>query len=289
MSASLVAVRCRIADRAPGPIRGVDALAPLLAGRLGVEPRTIGAGATARATAWAHDLEAARGCLLEAGGQVEDALRAGRAPVLVGSDCSVALTTLPTVARLRPDARVLWLDAHADFHTPQTTRSGFLGGMALAGACGLWPTGFGGAMPAERVVLAGVRDVEPTEREVLGASAVTIIGASLETLVFTQNALDRAAVYVHVDLDVLDPAAFPAWLPAPGGLSPDKLYDLLEAVAGESEVVGLEVTDVEAGEDPLEARAAASTALHVLEPLLDAVAARASAPLPPDPPSRAPR
>ena len=170
---------------------------------------------------------------------------------------------------------MLWLDAHGDFNTPQTTESGFLGGMALAGACGLWPTGFDGAMPPERVVLAGVRDLDAAERELLAASAVTVIGASLETLVFTQNALDRAAVYVHLDLDVLDPATFPAWMPAPGGLTPDKLYDLLEAVVGECEVVGLEVTDVEAGEDPLEARAAASTALHVLEPLLDAVAGRA--------------
>ncbi|MDP8943401.1 MAG: arginase family protein [Actinomycetota bacterium] len=273
MSASVVAIRCRTADRAPGPIRGVEALAPMVANRLGVEPRAIGTGATARTTAWVRDLEESRGCLLEAGGQVEDALRAGRAPVVLASDCSIALTTLPTVARLRSDARVLWLDAHGDFNTPDTTRSGFLGGMALAGACGLWPTGFDGALPPERVVLVGVRDLEPAERELLAHSGVTVVGASLETLVFTQNALDRSAVYVHLDLDVLDPATFPAWMPAPGGLSPDKLYDLLEAVAAECEIVGLELSDVEAGEDPLEARAAASTALHVLEPLLEAVAA----------------
>ena len=53
-------------------------------------------------------------------------------------DCSVCITTLPARrCAARPDARVLWLDAHGDFNTPDTTPSGFLGGMCLAGACGL--------------------------------------------------------------------------------------------------------------------------------------------------------
>ena len=271
----LVALGCRISDRADGPIRGVDGLAPLLANRLGVDARTIGTGARAAETGWRDDLGSARGCLLEAGGQVEDALAAGDKPVLLASDCSIGLTTLPTVARLRPDARVLWLDAHGDFCTPEITTTGFLGGMALAGACGAWDPGLGvGAAPPGRVVLAGARDLEQPERELLERSEVTVIGASLETLVFVQNVLDRAPVYVHLDLDVLDPDAFPAWLPAPGGLAPERLYDVLDAVAGECELVGLEVADVEAPADPLERQNAFSTALEVLEPLLAAVSSR---------------
>ena len=271
MTASLVAMRCRTSDRAAGPIRGVDALLPGAAERLGAEPRLIGGGSRPLETAWRDDLRDSRGCLLEAGGQVEDAIAAGRTPVLLASDCAVGLTTLPAVARLRPDARFLWLDAHGDFNTPDTTTSAFLGGMSLAGACGLWDPGLGaGSVAPERVVLAGVRELEPREREQLEASGVTVIGASLETLVFAQNALDRAPVYVHVDLDVLDPESFPTWLPAPGGLAPDKLYDLLEAVAGECELLGFEVTDIEAPADEGATAAAVSTALHVLEPLLDA-------------------
>ena len=49
--------------------------------------------------------------------------------------------TLPALARTRGDAKLLWLDAHGDFNTPETTGSGYLGGMCLAGACGLWDTG----------------------------------------------------------------------------------------------------------------------------------------------------
>jgi arginase len=76
---------------------------------------------------------------------------------------------------------------------------------------------------------------------------------------------------VHLDLDVLDPEVFPAEFPAPGGLQPDKLYDLLEAVAEDCELVGLEVTAFEAPDDPAERDQAAATAMHVLEPLLDAI------------------
>jgi arginase family enzyme len=178
---------------------------------------------------------------------------------------------LPAALRARPEARVLWLDAHGDFNTPETSPSGYLGGMALAGACGVWDAGVGGAIDPSRVVLVGVRDLDDRERELLEESPVTVIGASLETLVYTQNALDRAPVYLHVDLDVIDPESFPAQFPAPGGIAPDKLYDLLEAVSGECEVIGFEVTAFEAPEDELERQDAASTALRVLEPLLDAV------------------
>ena len=61
---------------------------------------------------------------------MDDALAAGEVPVLLAPECSIALTTLPAVAGHRPDAKVLWLDAHGDFNTPQTTASGYLGGMA---------------------------------------------------------------------------------------------------------------------------------------------------------------
>lgn len=270
---SLVALRCRVSDRTAASMRGVDVFSEPLGRRLGVEARAIGTPAEPRSAGWRDDLAEARGCLLEAGGQVDDALASGRAPVLLASDCAIGLTTLPTVARHRPDARVLWLDAHGDFNTPETTDSGFLGGMGLAGACGEWDAGLAAPIDPSRVVLAGVRALDPLEREALSASAVTVIGASLETLVYTQNALDRAPVFVHLDLDVLDPTAFPAWMPADDGLAPDKLYDLLEAVAGECEVIGFEVTSAHAVDDELEDAAMASTALEVLEPLVAAVAA----------------
>jgi arginase len=249
-----IAMLCRVSERAPHATRA-------LAEALG-EPRFVGSEEEPREASWEDDLRDARGCLLESGGQVDDALEGGRFPLLVAGDCSVAMTTLAAVRRHRPDARVLWLDAHGDFNTPETTPSSFLGGMALAGAVGEWVPELAEPFPAESVVMAGVRDLDPAEREALERSLVTVVGAGLDTLVHVQNALDRAPVYVHLDVDVLDPEDMPAQFPAPGGLRTEKLYDLLEAVAGECEIVGVEVT---AFVDP----AYTATVTHVLEPLLE--------------------
>ncbi len=250
-----VAMLCRISERAPHATRA-------LALALAAESRFIGSEEAPRSADWSDDLRAARGCLLEAGGQVDDALAAGEFPLLMAGDCAIALTTLAAVHRHRPDARVLWLDAHGDFNTPDTTTSGFLGGMSLAGAVGMWDAGLDAQpFPAEHVVMAGVRDLEVKEREALERSPATVVGAGLDTLVAVQNALDRAPVYVHLDVDVLDPEYMPAQFPVGGGLRPDKLYDLLEAVADECEIVGVEVTAFIDAD-------ATSTVASVLEPIL---------------------
>jgi arginase len=267
---SLVLLSCRTSDRTPGGARGAQTLAPLIGKRLGIEPRTIGSAVEPRETRFEEDLRESRGCLLEAGGQVDDALAAGRVPVIAAADCSISLTTLPVALRHRPDAKVLWLDAHGDYNTPDTTGSGYLGGMCLAGACGEWDSGLSDTIAPEQVVLAGIRDLDAGERELLERSAATVIGASVvETLVAVKNALDGAPAFIHLDLDVLDPEEFPAAVPAPGGLSSDKLYDLMEAVAEDSELVGLEITAFEAPEDEDERADMAETAMRVLDPLLD--------------------
>jgi arginase len=273
MGVALIAMRCRTADRFPGAPRGMEILAPLVADALGVQPRYIGSSGEVRESRFEEDLRESRGCLLEAGGQIDDALQAGDAPLLLAADCAVSLTTLPAVMRHRPDARLLWLDAHGDYNTPDTSGSGYLGGMCLAGACGEWDAGLTETVSPERVVLAGIRDLDPGERELLEGSAATVIGAStVETLVAVKNALDGAPVFMHLDLDVIDPEHFPAAVPAASGLHPDKLYDLLDSVVEDCELVGLEVTAFEAPGLEQERIAATETAMHVLEPLLEHLA-----------------
>lgn len=273
MGVSLILLRCRTSDRTPWAGRGAETLAPLVGKSLGIEPRGIGSPGDPRADGYDQALRDSRGCLLEAGGQVDDALSGGNRPLLLAGDCSVALTTLPAALRHHPEARVLWLDAHGDYNTPGTSGSGYLGGMCLAAATGEWDAGLGDTLPAERVVLAGIRDLDPGERELLERSPATVIGASaIETLVAAKNALDGAPIFVHLDTDVIDPEHFPAAVPAPGGLHPDKLYDLIDSVLEDSELLGLEVTNFAVPDDE-EARAVATeTAMHVLEPFLDHLA-----------------
>ncbi len=151
----------------------------------------------------------------------------GRFPVLLASDCSICITTLPTVLRHHPEARIVWLDAHGDFNTPETTPSGFLGGMCLAAACGRWDAGLGdGVLDPARVVMTGVRDLDGGERVELERAGVGT--APPDKLA---GALEGDEVYVHLDLDVLDPSVLPAQFPAPGGLSSEGLRDLLGELA----------------------------------------------------------
>ena len=114
---------------------------------------------------------------------------------------------------------MLWLDAHADFHTPETTLSGYLGGMCLAGACGLWDTGFGAGLDPPRVIMHGVREVEGAERVGLDRGGVHLVEDPAQ--------LAGLEVFVHLDLDVLDPEAFPAQFPVDGGLEPAELRAFL--------------------------------------------------------------
>jgi arginase family enzyme len=259
--AAVVAMRCRAGAPGQPAATGVDRLAAAIGDLTGVAPRPIGSFASPPAH-YGEDLEVSRGCLLEAGGQVQDAIAGGARPILVAGDGAIAVTTLPTVARLRPDARFLWLSGSASFHTPQSTPDGRLAGMALAGACGRWGTGFEGAIAGEQAVLCGVGALPDAEREALGAAGATVIGTTLETLVFLQNALDGAAVYVHVDVDLVLGG------PDEGGLSEEKLFDLLDAVSDSCEVLGVQVTGLRASDGETAIRADAERIAALLVPVL---------------------
>jgi arginase family enzyme len=229
---------CRTAERVSAA-EGTETLVAELAAQRDVTPRLIGSPGPVRSVAWDIDIADSRGCLLEAGGQVDDALAAGDFPLLVAADCSVALTTLPAVVRHRPGATILWLDAHADFHTPDTTVSQYLGGMCLAGACGVWEAGFDlPQVPPVNVVMCGVRDVEAGEEALLKANGVVRVARPG----LLADALDGREVFVHLDLDVLDPTILPAAFPSPGGLSDGGLRTLLGEVSAACDVIGCEIT-----------------------------------------------
>ncbi len=263
--AAVVALLCRTSDRTPGGARGAEALAATVAERLDTTARQVGSPGEPRVAGWEDDLRESRGCILEAGGQVEDALSSGRFPLLCASDCTICLTTFPTVARLVPGVRFLWLDAHGDFNTPRTTPSGFLGGMCLAGACGRWPTGFEGTVDPADVVMVGARDLDAGERAELDFAGVPRV----ERFPDVADAVDGAAVYVHLDLDVLDPDVLPAQFAVPGGLSDGGLRRLLDEVAQAADrVVGVEVTAFEAPEDAAERRRLSELLADAVTPLL---------------------
>lgn len=201
-----------------GPVAGARELAGLLGAPVFVEEPWPAPGR------WEADLQAAGPMLAAA----RDAV-AGGATTLVGSSCDIAITTLRAAAARHPGLRVAWLDAHPDFNTPASSGSGFLGGMPLAAACGVWDAGFDADAPLDpaRVHLLGIRDVDAGERALLDAQGVS------------ETAPADGPVWVHLDLDVLDPAHMPAAFPVPGGWDWERLGIELRALP---DVVGIEIT-----------------------------------------------
>jgi arginase len=224
----VVALVGRTSDRTAGRAAGAEALARALSDGA----RVIGVPGKPRVGRYDEDLRDAREIFAAAAAAIADADRC----LLTATDCSICVATVPAVARRWPRVRLLWLDAHGDFNTPATTPSGFLGGMCLAGAVGLWDTGHGAGPAPERVVLVGGRELDPAEEELMDRHGV----------VRTEDPageLEGDEVFVHLDVDILDPSVAPGRLyPAPGGLDAGQLHDLLAAVAARARIVGAEIT-----------------------------------------------
>jgi arginase len=162
--------------------------------------------------------------------------------VVASGDCTTALATVAGLQRRGLSPGVIWLDAHADFHTPRTTRSGYFGGMALAMLTGRAGASLANtiglrAVAEEACVLAGARDVEPAERELLESSAVHRLD-NVEML--AGAALPPSPWYVHLDIDVIDPAELPPLrFPAPGGPSANTVTVALRALASRGTIAAL--------------------------------------------------
>jgi len=220
-------LRGRTSDRTDGAGAGAEALARHLGGRV------IGEPSPGRPRNWDEDLPEARPVLEAAAAELSAALDQAELPVLTASDCSICIATFPTVAARVPDLRFLWIDAHGDFNSPDTTPSGFLGGMCLAAACGRWDAGWPETIEPQAVHFLGVRDLDPGERE-------DVERAGIKTGVPPDG-----PVYVHLDCDGIDPEVMPVQFPVPGGLGLEEVRDTLAALAREGRLVGIEVTALE--------------------------------------------
>ena len=190
---------------------------------------------------------------------VAEATRGGRIPLVLGGDHSVALGTLGGLAAANGVGGVLWIDAHPDINTPETSPTGNVHGMPLAAALGLAGDAFASdawslpAVAAERVALIGIRDLDDGERRLLREAGVRVYTMSEVDRIGIERAvresLDRVAgpgfVHLSFDMDVLDPEVAPGvGTPVRGGLTYREAHLALELVA-ESELVGsLEVVEV---------------------------------------------
>ncbi|TMD59666.1 MAG: arginase family protein [Chloroflexi bacterium] len=194
-------------------------------------------------------VRAARDSCMALSEAVRGTVAAGSRPLILGGECSIVAGSVPGLYPRVEDLVLVYFDAHGDFNTLATTPSHFVGGMCLAHVCGkqlgplLWPGVR--AFPEDRVCLVGARELDPGERGNLDRSKVRRFAlgpdgsGEASSLV---RALRQQRVFLHLDLDVVDPAEmFAVNFPVPGGVSFDALGALLGQIAGVSTVVGVEV------------------------------------------------
>jgi arginase len=170
------------------------------------------------------------GGIAQLNSRLRDAVVSHDKPAIVlAGNCSSCLGTLAALE----DPGIVWLDAHGDFNTPETSISGAIDGMALAIATGdCYPEMMKAPVREENVVLGATRNLDPLEKVRLSASKIEL--APLDRL---PGAIDRLAtrihsIYLHLDLDVLDPALSPGVnFSEPGGISPDALFGVVKHVA----------------------------------------------------------
>ena len=179
-------------------------------------------------------------------------------PIVLGGDHSIAIGSVIGCSR-RERCGVVWVDAHGDFNTPQSSPTGNVHGMPLAALCGhgpqrlvdlLWP---GAKVRAEDVVLIGVRDLDGEERRLMRDAGVTV---------FTMKEIDQLGlprvaeetlrrvgglprVHVSFDADVLDPEVAPGvGTPVPGGLTYREAHLLMELFADSGRITSLDLVEV---------------------------------------------
>ena len=220
---------------------------------------TVVAEATASGSPRARFLDQIKETCERIARAVARALREGRTPIVLGGDHSIALGTLGGLASVYGPGGVLWLDAHGDLNTPETSPSGNVHGMPLGAALGRDPEAFASdawplpALEPEHVVLLGVRSLDEGERAFVRESGIGVYTMSeldrrgIEPAV--REALERleGAPFVHVslDMDVVDPEMTPGvGTPVRGGLSYREAHLALELVAESGLMTSFEIVEV---------------------------------------------
>ena len=193
-------------------------------------------------------------------GAVATSIQGGRFPLVLGGDHSLSVGSICGAAKHKR-LGVIWVDAHADFNTPETTPSGNIHGMPLAALCGLGDPRlvslWGETSPVldpKRVAVIGARDLDPGEKRNLREAGVMV--QSMEQIdrigmvAALEKAFDRVSrevdgIYLSLDMDALDPRHAPGvGTPVPGGLTFREAHLACEVVAETGKLIGMDLVEV---------------------------------------------
>ncbi len=195
-----------------------------------------------------------------ASGAVAISIQSGHFPIVLGGDHSLSIGSIHGAARIKK-VGVIWIDAHADFNTDQTTPSGNIHGMPLAALCGLGNTQltqlWDEPLPVvdpRRVAIIGARDLDPGEKVNLREAGVMVMGmeqidrlgmADVMKKVIERVSRETDGIYLSFDMDVMDPRHAPGvGTPVPAGLTQREAHLACELVAETGKLVGMDIVEV---------------------------------------------
>lgn len=193
-------------------------------------------------------------------GAVATSVQGGRFPLVLGGDHSLSVGSIRGAAKHKK-LGVIWLDAHADFNTHETSPSGNIHGMPLAALCGLGDprlTALWDETPPvidpKRVAILGARDLDPGEKTNLHQADVLVLSMEQVDRIGLVSVLEKAiqrvsrdvdGVYLSFDLDALDPRFAPGvGTPVPGGLTYREAHLICEIIAETGKLVGMDIVEV---------------------------------------------
>jgi arginase len=198
---------------------------------------------------------------------VSEVVQAQAFPLILESNCYGAIGALAGLQMSAdppsPRLGMIWIDAHGDFNTPETTLSGMLSGMPVAIATGLClhrlrkQAGLDPSIAPRDVVMVGVRANDPLEQELIDQFGIEIVPvadvkgdcrqlcAAMERLSSTVD-----LIYIHFDVDALDESeAASMWLSAPNGPMRTELAAALEIIMAYPKVAAFGIADINQDED----------------------------------------
>jgi arginase len=189
--------------------------------------------------------------------------------LLVGGDCATDLALISWSAQRYGDGlAVLYLDAHADSNTPQSSPSGALHGMVVSHAVGEGDADVRALLTTsiepKQVLFVGVRNEDPPEKEWTGERGIARVPATASARDVLEHKIvqSASAIHLHLDLDVLDPSEFPhTTYPTSDGMSIATVVELIRALTSTGQLVSVAVTE----------SLAEGNEVHKLDPIVDAL------------------
>ena len=193
-------------------------------------------------------------------GAVSTSIQAGNFPLVIGGDHSLSIGSVRGAARNRKIG-VIWVDAHADFNTAETTPSGNIHGMSLAVLCGmgdkslvqLWDEPIPVIDP-KKIAIIGARDLDEGEKRNLREAGAMVMGMEqidrYGMVTCLEKAIERISrdvdgIYLSLDLDSLDPEHAPGvGTPVPAGLTQREAHLACEMIGETGKLIGMDIVEV---------------------------------------------